>query len=232
MKDDERRKRARLRRVREFGVEHAASFPQGSAGGEQFAVVAEVVEELDRHAAAQASGTGAARQGSALRAAARATLCAHLRAISRTARALAVDAPEVATMFRLGRIDVDKVLLSTAHAFLTLAEPLKADFIRHELPADFLAALQAAIESFERAVVSQNMALSAHVGARAAINVTLARGLKAVQRLDAVVRNKFHDDPATVAAWTSARHVERAPRRKETAPPPDQTAAPPPPAQS
>ena len=35
-------------------------------------------------------------------------------------------------------------------------------------------------------------------------------GLTAVQRLDAIVVNKLRDNPAELAAWASARHVERA----------------------
>jgi hypothetical protein len=36
--------------------------------------------------------------------------------------------------------------------------------------------------------------------------------MNAVRELDAIVRNTFRDDPATLAEWTSARHIERAPR--------------------
>ncbi|HEX3561075.1 MAG TPA: hypothetical protein VHU19_17910 [Pyrinomonadaceae bacterium] len=36
--------------------------------------------------------------------------------------------------------------------------------------------------------------------------------MTAVRRLDAIVRNKFRDDPPTLAAWEHARHVERAAR--------------------
>jgi hypothetical protein len=43
-------------------------------------------------------------------------------------------------------------------------------------------------------------------------------GIKTMQELDPVMRNLFADDPAALAQWYSARHVERAPRRKKEKP--------------
>jgi hypothetical protein len=40
--------------------------------------------------------------------------------------------------------------------------------------------------------------------------------MRHLRELDAIVRNIFDDDPASLAAWTSASHVERAPRRRQT----------------
>lgn len=37
---------------------------------------------------------------------------------------------------------------------------------------------------------------------------------KLLNKLDALVRNKYRKDRATLAEWTTATHVERAPRRK------------------
>jgi len=37
--------------------------------------------------------------------------------------------------------------------------------------------------------------------------------MKAAQELNAIVQNKLRDGTAALAAWTSARHVERTPRR-------------------
>jgi len=56
-----------------------------------------------------------------------------------------------------------------------------------------------------------------HVAATAAIDVEVERGMNAVRELDPIVRNKFASDAATLAAWSSATHVERNPRRKPVA---------------
>jgi len=36
--------------------------------------------------------------------------------------------------------------------------------------------------------------------------------MDAVKQLDALVKNKFVNDPAKLATWTSVKHTERAPR--------------------
>jgi len=93
--------------------------------------------------------------------------------------------------------------------------------VRRGLPADFLADLASDIESFEQAVNRKTRGRAAHVTATAAIDKLIDDGMKHLRQLDTVVRNIYADDPVTRAAWTTASHVERAPRRKQPdAPPP------------
>jgi len=210
-----------LTRVRDFGVTHAAEFPPASLGGEQFAVVGQVVEELTRQATAQSSSAGAARQGSANKASAREDLREDLQAIARTARAMSLDVPGLEDKFRMPRSGSDQALITTARAFAADALPLKAEFIRHEMPANFLEDLNSDIEKFELAVNSQNTGQEARVAATAAIDASIERGLNALQRLDAVVRNKFRGDPAKLAAWERAKHTQRVQRAKPEQPSPE-----------
>lgn len=56
-----------------------------------------------------------------------------------------------------------------------------------------------------------------HVEATAAIDKLIEGGMTAVRELDPIVRNIFANEPAKLAAWLSASHVERAPRRKTQA---------------
>ena len=44
------------------------------------------------------------------------------------------------------------------------------------------------------------------------IDNAIERGKDAVRRLDAIVKNKFSNDPILLSAWARAKHVERAPR--------------------
>ncbi|HMH44542.1 MAG TPA: hypothetical protein VK557_13710 [Pyrinomonadaceae bacterium] len=70
------------------------------------------------------------------------------------------------------------------------------------------------------------MALVNHVAAGAALDDAISLGLELVQKLDAIFRNKYANNPAVLAEWTSASHTERAPKRaKPTAPTPQQPAA-------
>jgi hypothetical protein len=215
MKDVERRRFEMFARVRDFGATHSASFAAGSRGAELLAAVDALVAELEAHAAKQTSGASASVQGATSRASARAELRDDLESISRTARAMSAESPGLAERFRLPRDNRnDQQLLAAARAFAADALPLKAEFLRHELPADFLDDLAADIAAFESSITEQNRSREARVAATSSIDSAIDRGVEAVRQLDAIVRNKFRDDAATLAAWTSASHTERPPRTR------------------
>jgi hypothetical protein len=217
MKDSDTRRYEAFLRVREFGATNAAQFPPNSFGAERLAALNAVITGLERHSSTQVSGLNTAQQGVTGKAAARDELRRDMEAVSRTARSMAFDTPGLEDKFRLPRSPKDQELLNTARAFAADAQPLAAEFVRRGLPADFLADLASDIESLEQAVNRKTEGRTAHVAATAAIDDLIEEGMKHLRQLDTVVRNIFADDPATLAAWISASHVERAPRRKQPA---------------
>jgi hypothetical protein len=210
-----------LVRCGSFGTAEAVSFPATTLGGSLFAELNVVNAELDAHAARQSSAKNSAAEGTTSKGAARANLRDDLEAISRTARAIAEVTPGLEDKFRLPRGKVNnQELLASARAFVADALPLKATFIAYGMPADFLDDLNDDIKAFETAVGAQETGRRERVTATAAIDEAIERGMQIVRRLDAIVHNIFRDQPAKLAAWESARHVERAPKRakKETPP--------------
>lgn len=133
---------------------------------------------------------------------------------------MALVIPGIEDKFRMPRDVKDQDLLSVARAFVADAEPYKAEFIRRGLPADFLKDLKADIIALEQAITGHIQGTEEHVAATAAIDDLIDEGVRTMQELDPVIRNIFADDPATLAQWLSARHVERAPRRRKETPPP------------
>jgi hypothetical protein len=212
MKETERRAYETFVRVGGFGETYSASFPEGSRGRELFAGLKEIIAELAGHAEAQASQRNASAHGTAGRDAARKSLRASVEAINRTARVLALSTPGLDKRFGLPRGNNDQALLTTARSFLADAGPYKAEFIRNEMPADFLETLAARIQGVEQSIAAQNRSHGARVTATSAIKDVVARGLTVQRQLDVIVRNKFAADPATLAAWESASHTERASR--------------------
>src|SRR5262249_43336785 len=199
-------------RVRNFGASHAASFQPSSTGGKLFAVLNGIIDELDGHAAAQRSGDGAVRQSTSIKALIREELLEELSAISRTARSISVEKPGIVDKFRLPRSGNDQLLLNAARAFASDAAEFANDFVQYEMPADFLEKLKSDIVLFDQAVIGQHSGLETRVTATAAIDDVIERGMKTVRRLDAIVRNKFREDPVTLAVWVSASHKEQPPR--------------------
>jgi hypothetical protein len=212
MKDATTRRLETFIGVRQFGVTHAQSFPADSRGGEVLADINSTITEMESHASAQDSGKRASKEGTTLLAIARADLHADLEDIRRTARSMAHTIPGLADKFRLPGHARDQELLATARSFAADAAPLKAEFIRRGLPATFIEDLNADIEAFARAIDGREQKTGARIAATAAIDAAIERGMNAVRELDAIVRNLFRDDPATLAEWTSASHTERAPR--------------------
>ena len=105
--------------------------------------------------------------------------------------------------------------------------PLKAAFLKHEMPADFIERLTQLIAAFEKVSTEKASAVGAHVTAKIAMDESVARGLQAVRQLDVVIRNKFNGDPAMLANWTRASHVAYRIRNNAPEPPPTNPNQPP-----
>lgn len=203
-----------LLRVDAFASERAASFPANTLGGEKVAELKEVIQALSDAITSQTTGRSSAQRATAERLAASEALRESMKAIARTARVMALDTPGLENKFRLPRSGSVSTLLHTARAFATDALPLKAEFIRHELQSTFVEDFESDIADLERAMGGQNTGRDAHVSATATVESAAERGMNAVRKLDAIVRNKFRDDTSTLAAWESARHVESTSRAR------------------
>jgi hypothetical protein len=73
--------------------------------------------------------------------------------------------------------------------------------------------LEANITAYEAALTDQHTAKEERVTAAASIDAAVERGMDALRQLDVIVRNKLRDNPAALAAWLSARRIERPTRR-------------------
>ncbi|HKB68469.1 MAG TPA: hypothetical protein VKC61_21595 [Pyrinomonadaceae bacterium] len=214
MNDNENRKHQMLLRAQQFLTGRGSDFGPGSLVKDLGPDLGGVINELDSHAAAENSGTGTARQGTVTRAMARAALREDLEAINRTARAIMDERPGLNEKFRLPRQFNDQHLLDAARAFAADALPLKADFIAHEMPGNFIEDLDADILALEAAINDQSGGIGHRIAASASIDDAMERGAIIIRKLDAIIRNKYANDRAALAEWTSASHTERAPRHR------------------
>lgn len=220
MDDRENRRREMFIRVQEFGRDHATDFPATGMGTQLFTALSSVISHLDSYATTQASAGGSAIQKTVNRSQAREALREDLEALNRTARAMADEVPGLDDKFRLPRGNNDQNLLHAGRAALLDAEPLAAQLIAHELPADFVAELNAHVDAFDLSMQAQAGQLGQRVLASAAIDTAIEEGNATVRKLDAIVKNKYRNQPAFLAQWTSASHTARSPRRSETTTPP------------
>jgi len=211
MNDFESRRYQMFTRVLNFGAMHADSFPSSSFGGELFAELGKIITEFTESAMSQQNGHITAKQGTTNKASLRARLHDSLKAISRTARSIAVNKSGIEDTFRLSRKLNNQQLLNTARIFAENAAPFAQDFVRREMPKDFLEQLANNIALFDAAIADQHQGTTTQVTATAAIDDVIERGMSVVNQLDTIIRNKFVNDPSSLAGWISARHTERSP---------------------
>lgn len=219
MTDNDNRIHQMFVRVREFFVRHTADFSPTSIAHQLFTELAALITDLDGHATSQVASAGHAEHRTELRGNARRALREDIVALYRAARAMGLE-----TDFPLPERGNDNVLLHFARASAVKALPLSARFIAYEMPADFLADLNADASALEAAIAAQGNAVAGRVNAGTAIDDTIDRGVEIVRKLKDIMRLKYADDPVALAEWTRASHVEKAPRRSAAPSPPTPTA--------
>ena len=199
-----------LVRVKEFGATHADLFPAGSVGGTTFVELGAAVDGIDVHAVSQASGRTDAQKGALGKATARTALCDAVGAIVRMAGGMAVADPAVGKTFQAPVNRSNKELVTRAREFVSSAAPYSAALVARGLPSTFVTDLQSTLSAFEGAVNAHATAKQAHINARANISAAFDAALAVLQQLDPIVDYRIGSDPGLVAAWQSARHVEKA----------------------
>jgi hypothetical protein len=93
---------------------------------------------------------------------------------------------------------------------------LKAAFLAHEMATDFIDHLDELIDQFVAAGGDKDTGGLKQAGGTAAMKKAVADGVLARQKLNAIVPNKYANNPAVLAEWVSAWHVEAPPRKKKT----------------
>lgn len=205
MKRVQRFKYEMLVRVRDFGSEHAAMFPEGSVGGSAMARVLAAAAKFEEQMKDHLLGKGEARR---IKAATRDAVYDQLKTIAAAARRL-TRAETGVNPFVIPPQRNLTVVLSTARAFMESASSRQTEFEKFGLPATFIGDFKRQVDQLQQAADVRLSAKTARSKAQAGINVALADGLDAVRDLDVVVAIATRQsDPATYAAWTTARRVE------------------------
>ena len=218
MQTSHHRRRETFLRLKDFAASHS-DIPATTVWPQLVTDLNTVNTDLEGHAASEAANQGAALQGTDLRGAARAALREDLEAIVRTARAIDEDHPGFKAKFRMPDGTNDQDLIDAALGMATNAAPadVKALFISHALPADFLEDLQEDVAEFQSAITDQSGKVGDRKSSGVSIDVTVDRGMSIRRKMDAVVRNFYRDNAAVLAEWETASHIERGPRGKKAA---------------
>jgi hypothetical protein len=193
-----------------YGTKYAADFPAASIGGQQFALITAAVPIASTLAQAQVSGGSQLKAGVKSKAAAYKLLHDDLLAISDAAHSLVLlGTAGLDGKFHLPRSGGFQTMLTTARAFKTDAAPFSAAMIGLGLDPAFLTTLDMHIAALETAISAKGAGQSAQGGATGGIDDTTHKAAVALHVVDTVVRNKYKNDPAKLAEWVIASHVEK-----------------------
>lgn len=192
-------------RVRDFGITHRETFPTASVGGQAFATIARVVDDIEAHAPARLL---AAQQGRKTRTEARQAVRRWMQTIATTARHIRRTTPGLDSL-EMPRSRSDATLLGAAEAFLTDTAPFRKELVAFGLPANFLTELRHAVSVFTDAQAKRRAGGAGLSSARAGIAAAFREGASAIRALDVVIPNTIGSNPVLMAAWRRDRRVVR-----------------------
>lgn len=147
-----------------------------------------------------------------------------LRSTNRTAAAIAIDKndPGLIDRFRMPASHNDAQYAATGLAFADAIVELSlaADFTAHGYEGNIVADLRAESQDVLDAEGDQGGAAQTQGAATAALPSLLRKGRDQVKCLDAIVKNRYRNDPATLGAWKIASHVTKSGGGEEAGHPP------------
>ena len=143
-------------------------------------------------------------------------LRADMRAINGIAKALPRDEfPGVRELFLMPRSGSYEALIARANAFLEKIGPIKVVFVDRGLPADFDEQLAAKLVAVDSASGTRDSGRSDRVGGTAGLDAKADQGIAMLREMDSILSYQYRNDPALLASWKSACHVDRDPSRAE-----------------
>ena len=211
---------AAFKNVDAFGLANAADFLPASMGGQQFALVSAAVPQTANLGGAQVSGGDAAHSSVMSKVAGRFHLHDDLLGITTAVHSLVLlGTAGLDGKFLMPRSGGDQALLNSARAFQTDAAAFSAQLISLGLSATFLPQLGTDITAFEASITAKGAGVGAQAGATGGLEDTAHKAAIALHVLKTIVPNTYKNNPAKLAEWATASHVEKhtpVPRVKPT----------------
>jgi hypothetical protein len=193
-----------------FGIKYAVDFPLTDLGGQQFALIHAAVTQTGNFGAVQVSGGEQAHSAVLGKVAAHFHLHDDLIGIVNAAHSLALlGTAGIAGKFLMPHNNGAQALLNSARAFATDAVAFQAALVSTGLAADFIAHLNADITAFEAVVTAKGSGLGEQVGATGGLEDTAQKAAIALHVLGTVVKNTYKNNPAKLAEWATASHIEK-----------------------
>jgi hypothetical protein len=210
MNDIRKRHSERTVRCIAFGDARPTDFTEETARGKSLAKLRALQKRIEELDAECATHDRTKMQGTSGKQDDREALTKMLAAMNKTADLVGLDYPEVKDAFRRPKANSnDQTLLSTARSIAAAFTIHKSKFVAYDMGEEFNEKLKARIEGFAQSMQRQVSGASAKASANALLDAAFHEADQELRRLDTLIRNKYGDDPATMAAWERAYRLER-----------------------
>lgn len=204
MTRDQRHRYEMFIRVRGFGDEHRARFPAVTRGGQMFADVAAAVAEFDAHVMRRVVVRVEAGR---LKKSTHTEVTDYMKVLARTARQV-TRGEAVRNPFVMPAKRSMSALLAGARTFVDEARSRERAFVDFGMPSAFIGEFTRLVERLESAIAIRNNGRSLRAQVQTAIETAVRNGMEAARALDVIVTNVMRENPASLAQWRRARHID------------------------
>ena len=208
MTTDQSRALTMLKKVKAFRVEHGGVFAPGSKAVERFDQNEVFIGQLETQADDQQGGEAGGHGGTASKTARVKMLEKRIKAVVDTGKTVFASDPDLQKQMRMPRHGKVSAIQTFARNLKTTVTPYQAAFVAEEMPADFLAQLQSAIDAIGDAEGDQDTSDLQHIGATTNLEKVARDAIKNVRDLDSPINNRFADNADVLSEWDSASHIQ------------------------
>jgi hypothetical protein len=193
-------------------------FPEGSKATTLSSSMKQDLARLAELDVIRSSSMSKLKQATAARNHAHKLLNDLVRKVVGTAEVIALDRADFQGMFvRPQKNSSGLTLIADGRSIAGKAASLVGLFTENGLPQTFINDLGSYADSLEHAIQLQTGGAGERIHANADMAEVIHHLTELVERLDIIVRNKCANDPAKIAAWESARRLEKPPRSNRNA---------------
>jgi hypothetical protein len=220
MKDKERRINEAGIRVGDFFATRETDFAAIEVAVAKIALLRQKTANFARQLEAQIAGSGTSKQKTEQSDLQFDELKDAMRDIVNFATAMARDIDGLENKFRMPRSSGKRNMIASARVFAVDAQTFSTDFKSYGMPTGFIDNLTAKANALEQSMSGSNSAKENRVGATTELGTNSKDIVDLIRQLDPIVRMIYRNDPANLAAWTFASHIQRDDKPKPKPPTP------------
>ncbi len=199
----------RMNRVAVYLTSRLTDFDSNKVAKVKMPLIIQRVANISSQREAQIAGGGNATQKSVVAKNQFQELLDAMKDVVAFATAMATDIEGLENKFRMPRSRSRRNVIAAAKVFSVDAQAFKDDFVNYGLPATFIEDLLAKADSLEQTLAEQSSATETRVGAGSELDNELKEISALIRQIDPIIKMVYRNDPANLAAWTFANHIQR-----------------------